>query len=108
MFDQTFVEATLSDKKPITLVFSLMLQAFAICLLTLIPLLYTEVLPGGTIKSLLVAPATPPAAIPKPSAPQTQPKLAARTLDPRTLLRPWPFRNRSLPWNRRYPLRRSA
>ena len=88
MFDQTLVEATQSDKEPITLVFSLMLQAFAICLLTLIPLLYTEVLPGGTIKSLLVTPATPPAAVPKSPAPQTQPKLAARTLDPRTFFAP--------------------
>ena len=85
MFDQTFVEATQSDKQPITLVFSLMLQAFAICLLTLIPLLYTEALPAGAIKSLLVAPATPPVAVPKPSTPQVQPKPAARVLDPRTL-----------------------
>ncbi len=88
MFDQTFVEAAPSDKKPATVVFSLLLQGFVLCWLTLIPLLYTETLPGAVIRGFLVAPAPPRAAVPAPPALQTRPKLAVRTLAPRTLFAP--------------------
>jgi hypothetical protein len=88
MFDQTFIEATQSDRKPVTVVFSLAFQGFFICLLILIQLLYTEALPGAVTKSLLVAPAPPQAAVHESPTLKIQPKLAARAFDPRKLVSP--------------------
>ncbi len=87
MFEQTFVEAAPSGGKPVTVVFSLMFQSFVICLLILIPLLYTEALPGAVTKSLLVAPAPPREAVPEPP-PKIQPRSAMRVFDGRKLFAP--------------------
>ena len=87
MFEQTFVETVGENKKPAAVLFSLMLQSVVICLLALLPLLYTEILPGALIKTLLVAPAPPRAVVPEP-LPQTRPKSPARTFDPRKFFAP--------------------
>jgi periplasmic protein TonB len=87
MFEQTFVEAAQSGERPNTLLLSLMLQAVAICILILIPLFYTDVLPSTVLRNLLVAPAVPPA-VPAPPVPKTQTKFVARTFNPRQLAAP--------------------
>ena len=88
MFDQTFVEAAQRDKKPVTIVFSLAFQGFIICFLILMRLVYTESLPGAAIKSLLLAPAAPQAAMPESPAPKTQPRAATRRFDLRKFFAP--------------------
>jgi protein TonB len=64
MFDQTFVETTDGTAKPVTVALSVLLQAGAIAVLILIPLLYTTALPSASLKDLLIAPAPPRAAVP--------------------------------------------
>ena len=88
MFDQTFLEATPSDKKPVTIALSLLLQICAIGLLVLISLLYTDVLPGAVTRSLLVAPAPPQVTVPILPVSRSHPKLVARIFDPRRLFAP--------------------
>lgn len=88
MFEQTFVEAVQRDKKPFTIVFSLALQGVIICLLILTRLVYTESLPGAVLKSLLLAPAPPQAAVPEPPAPKTQARPVMRRLDLHKLFAP--------------------
>lgn len=62
MFTQTFIDETEKTKKPLAVFLSLLLQASAIVLLILIPLVYTQALPNAQLKSQLVAPAPPPPA----------------------------------------------
>src|SRR6185437_6572942 len=66
MFDQTFVNGSYKARKPLTVLLSLLLQVIAICLLVLIPLVYTQALPSAQLRSLLTAPAPPRTAPPKP------------------------------------------
>jgi len=66
MFDQTFVDGRQKTKKPVTVFLSILLQAVAICVLVLIPLVYTQALPSAQLRSMLTAPAPPRAAPPKP------------------------------------------
>lgn len=87
MFEQTFIGVVQNNKKPAAVVFSLISQSVVVCLLTLLPLLYTEALPGTLIKTFLVAPTTPRAVVPE-SLPQTRPKSPARTFDPRKFFAP--------------------
>jgi protein TonB len=77
MFDQTFVQGRDADKKPLTLAFSLLLQTTVIGLLTLAPLLYTQVPPTAVFKNLLLAPSPPRAAVPEP---KPRSELSTRTL----------------------------
>ena len=51
-------------KKPYMMLLSLLLQVFGLAVLTLIPLIYTQVLPSAQLRSVLAAPA-PPRAAPK-------------------------------------------
>ena len=81
MFDQTFVDGTQKTNKTYTIVLSSILQATAICLLILTPLLYTQILPGARLKSILTAPSPPSA--PKPLPVGT--KIKATTTALRTL-----------------------
>ncbi len=64
MFSQTFVDGTQQTRKPYTVALSLLLQIAAICLLILVPLLYTQALPSAQLKSMLTAPPPPPS-VPK-------------------------------------------
>ncbi len=65
MFSQTFVDGAQQTRKPYTVALSLLLQIAAICLLILVPLLYTQSLPSAQLKSMLTAPPPPPS-VPKP------------------------------------------
>jgi periplasmic protein TonB len=61
MFDQTFVD-TNKKAPPYALALSLFVQVLVLGVVLLIPLLYTQVLPGVSLRSVLAAPAptTPP------------------------------------------------
>jgi protein TonB len=59
MFQQTFVDSVQPTKKQYTVTMSLLLQIVVVGVLTLLPLVYTAVLPGAQLRSLLVAPAPP-------------------------------------------------
>jgi periplasmic protein TonB len=66
MFDQTFINGRGEVKRPYTIVLSLLLQIGVMCLVMLIPLIYSETLPSAQLKSMLVGPAPPrPPAHPK-------------------------------------------
>ena len=62
MFDQTFVDETERSKKNYSVMLSLLLQIAGICLLVLLPLIYTQVLPSAQLRSELVSPPRPPVA----------------------------------------------
>jgi len=66
MFHQTFVDTGQTTTKPVTVVFSVALQAGVLSLLVLLPLVYTQALPNAQLRSMLAAPAPPRAAPPKP------------------------------------------
>jgi protein TonB len=66
MFQQTFLDTGQNTKKPVTVVFSLLLQICALCVLALLPLVYTQALPNAQLRSMLAAPAPPRTASPKP------------------------------------------
>lgn len=60
MFQQTFVDSVQPTKKQYTVMMSLLLQVGVVGVLTVLPLVYTAVLPGAQLRSLLVAPVPPP------------------------------------------------
>jgi protein TonB len=68
MFEQTFVEGTGKTNKPWAVAFSFLIQIGLIILIVLIPLIWTDVLPKGTLTSFLVAPPPPPPPPPPPAA----------------------------------------
>ena len=89
MFDQTFVDGTQKTRKPAAVAFSIALQIVALCILILIPLVYTEGLPSAQLKNLLVAPLPPQ--VPVHTTPPTrtmQPKQVFRPLNPKLLIAP--------------------
>ncbi len=88
MFTQTFVDGTEKTKKPLTLMLSLFLQVSALIVLILIPLIYTQTLPGAQLKNLLVAPGPPPAAIPKQPVSTTASTKGVRRLYMQRLVAP--------------------
>ena len=88
MFDQTFIEAKDSSNKPLTLAFSLLLQLSVVCILIVIPLISTQVLPAAVFRNLLLAPAAPRAAAPQPPTSRVTPKFAVRTLQIHQLYAP--------------------
>ena len=59
MFEQTFVEVK-SKAPPYALALSLFTQVLVLAVLLLLPLVYTQVLPGVSLRSVLAAPAPPP------------------------------------------------
>src|SRR6478752_230485 len=65
MFDQTFVDIK-RKAPPYALALSLLGQVLVLGALLLIPLLYTQVLPGVSLRSVLAAPASPPVPPPPP------------------------------------------
>jgi protein TonB len=77
MFQQTFVDSSKSTKKQYTIMTSLVVQIVCLGALTLLPLIYTEVLPDVQLHSLLMAPTPPPAT----------PKAVVHTADARPVVR---------------------
>lgn len=90
MFEQTFVEGTGKTNKPWTVALSFGIQMLMIGLLVLVPLIWTEVLPKGTLTSFLVAPPPPPPPPPPPaaSAPVKVAKVIPRQFDAGRLMAP--------------------
>ncbi len=88
MFEQTFVEASQHVAKPYTIFASTALQALAVGLGVLLPLLITQSLPSAALKSMLIAP--PPPVAPKPPAPVVKsiPMIAARSFQAARLTTP--------------------
>ena len=59
MFQQTFLQTSGSNRKPLSIGLSLMLQAAIIAFLALLPLLYDSRLPSMQLRSTLLAPLPP-------------------------------------------------
>ncbi len=87
MFDETFVDGTQKSGKSLSLFVSTLIQLSVLCILLLIPLIYTATLPGVALKSLLVVPRPPVAAV-KGSAPKRQTGPFLRVLTGRELVAP--------------------
>jgi periplasmic protein TonB len=65
MFEQTFVEVKRTTPR-YALALSLFTQVLVFAVLLLLPLVYTQVLPGISVRSVLAAPALPPIPSPPP------------------------------------------
>jgi protein TonB len=65
MFEQTFIPQPTHDKKPFSVLFSLLLQVATLSALVIAPLIHTLALPQARLRSFFVAPAPPPPALPK-------------------------------------------
>ena len=79
MFEQTFVIEDVNDKKRYTVLVSLLLQVATLCLLVLVPLIYTQVLPQARLRSVFAAPTPPQPALPKaPATTTARPTLSQR------------------------------
>lgn len=68
MFEQTLIVPDEQDKKRYTVLLSLLLQVGALGLLTIAPLIYTQILPPARLRSVFAAPTPPPPALPKAPA----------------------------------------
>ena len=70
MFEDSLIESgnKLKTKRLGTTVLSFLLQVGLICILILIPLIYTDALPKGNLMTFLVAPPPPPPPPPPPAA----------------------------------------
>jgi periplasmic protein TonB len=90
MFEQVFVEGTGKTNKPWTVALSFGIQVVMIGLLVLVPLIWTDVLPKGTLTSFLVAPPPPPPPPPPPTAaaPVQVAKIVPRQFDAGRLMAP--------------------
>lgn len=78
MFDQTFINGRHDVNRPYTIVLSLLMQIGVMCMVILIPLIYSEALPSAQLKSMLVAPAPPRAPVLHKSATGTAQATAVR------------------------------
>ena len=78
MFEQTFVVGVQETKKPLAVAASLSLQILVLCVLILVPLIYTQALPSAELKSMLTAPAPPTAPVANPVKTKTTPAPAPR------------------------------
>jgi protein TonB len=70
MFEDSLVESSgkLKTKRGVTTLLSFSVQMLVICILILIPLIYTEALPKSQMMTFLVAPPPPPPPPPPPAA----------------------------------------
>ena len=70
MFEDSLIESgnKLKTKRLGTTILSVLLQVGLICILILIPLIYTDALPKGNLMTFLVAPPPPPPPPPPPAA----------------------------------------
>ena len=90
MFEQTFVDGTGKTAKPWTTSIGFLIQAIVVGFFVLVPMIWTEVLPPGTLKAFLTAPPPPPPPPPPPAeAPKTiQVKAIPRQFDSGKLMQP--------------------
>jgi periplasmic protein TonB len=70
MFEDSLIESggKLKTRRGRTTIFSFFLEAIAVIILILIPLMFTEALPKGQLMTFLVAPPPPPPPPPPPAA----------------------------------------
>src|ERR1039457_1000317 len=70
MFEDSLIESgnRLKTNRLSTTILSVLLQVGLICILILIPLIYTDALPKGNLMTFLVAPPPPPPPPPPPAA----------------------------------------
>ena len=89
MFEQTFVTGTGRTNKPWTTMFGFILQCVVIGIAVLVPMIFTDVLPAGQLKSFLVAPPPPPPPPPPPAeTPKVPVKIIPRQFDAGRLVTP--------------------
>jgi protein TonB len=90
MFEQTFVDGTGKTHKPWTTTVGFILQALVVGFFVLVPMIWTDVLPAGTLKAFLTAPPPPPPPPPPPTeVPKTiQVKVIPRQFDSGKLTQP--------------------
>ena len=88
MFEQSLLEMAQmgTTKKPYTVLVSAIFQCFLVGILILIPLIYTEALPGTELMTFLVAPPPPPP--PAPDIAEIVKKMIPREFDAGRLLTP--------------------
>jgi len=68
MFEDSLLENKIQKKRLGTTLFSFVVQVFLVCVLVLIPLIYTDALPKQQLMTFLVAPPPPPPPPPPPAA----------------------------------------
>src|SRR6266487_3953677 len=90
MFDQTFVDGTGKTKKPWTVAFAFSIEIVAICIIIVIPLIFTYVLPKAMLGSLLTAlqPPEPPKPPPPPPPEMPKVKVPPKQFDANKLMAP--------------------
>src|SRR5436190_10792380 len=69
MFEQTFVESTGQTKKASAVASAFIVEALAVIVIIIIPLVFTDVLPKAMLGSLLTAPSAPEPPKPPPPPP---------------------------------------
>jgi len=89
MFEQSLLETAAKTRRPWTVVLSFIGQSLLVIILILIPLIYTDTIPRGTLTSFLVAPPPPPPPPPPPAAaPVKVVKVIPRQFDAGRLMAP--------------------
>jgi len=89
MFEQSLLETAAKTRRPWTVVVSFIGQSLLVIILILIPLIYTDTIPRGTLTSFLVAPPPPPPPPPPPAAaPVKVVKVIPRQFDAGRLMAP--------------------
>jgi protein TonB len=90
MFEQTFVDGTGRTAKPWATTVGFLLQVLIVGFFVLVPMIWTDVLPAGTLKAFLTAPPPPPPPPPPPAeAPKViQVKVIPRQFDSGRLMQP--------------------
>jgi len=68
MFEDSILDSRIQKKRVGTTLFSFIFQVFLVCILILIPLIYTDALPKQQLLTFLVAPPPPPPPPPPPAA----------------------------------------
>jgi len=90
MFEQTFVDGTGRTAKPWATTVGFLFQVLVVGFFVLVPMIWTDVLPAGTLKAFLTAPPPPPPPPPPPTeAPKVvQVKVIPRQFDSGRLMQP--------------------
>ena len=89
MFEQSLLDTAVKTRRPWTVVASFIGQSLLVIILILIPLIYTDTIPRGTLTSFLVAPPPPPPPPPPPAAaPVKVVKVIPRQFDAGRLMAP--------------------